>query len=74
MPTTNSIMAAKMSIGRFDSHLLHCVCASDVRNQAYVVSIRRCSSDVRSEQLHFAVHAEDAVVLQVLVVGRDGCL
>lgn len=36
-----------------------------------VVSIRRCSSDVGSEQLHLAVHAENTVVLQVLVVGRN---
>ena len=32
------------------------------------------SSDVGSEQLHLAVHAEDAVVLQVLEVGGNGSL
>ena len=32
------------------------------------------SSNVASKKLHLAVHGEDAVMLQVLVVGRDGCL
>ena len=35
------------------------------------MSIRHSSSDVASKKLHLAVHAEDAVVLQVLVVGRN---